>query len=310
MEWIKRGRIFGPDMGPDWMRSHAQIPTVLDLGDRLRIYFASRPQPNLSLTGFLDVDPVDPARILRVHERPILELGKPGAFDAHGIMPQFVCGNEGQVWLYYSGWSRRVEIPYSNWTGLAVSDDGGTTFRKMFAGPIVDRTPEEIYSATGCYVLREGPRWRMWYASGVEWVEVDGKLEELYVIKSASSTDGIRWQRENRQLLPSKRRYEPTHRPTVLRRDGVYHMWFCHRGIRDFRDGPGSYRIGYASSQDSVHWVRDDRRAGIDVSSEGWDCKMLAYPYVLDTRHGVYLFYNGNGFGSSGFGFAVLDRSA
>ena len=289
------------------MNSHAQIPTALDLGDRIRIYFSSRPEPTLSLTGFLDVDPEEPQKILYIHDRPILEPGPPGAFDAHGIMPQYVCKNGKQVWLYYSGWSRRVDIPYSNWTGLAISEDRGKTFRKMFPGPVVDRTPEEIFSATGCFILRENDSWHMWYASGVDWLKVEDKFEEYYTIKYAHSSDGIHWIRENRKLLTSKQNYEPTHRPSVIKQNNLYHMWFCYRGIEDFRDGTNSYRIGYAKSNDLKNWERDDSLAGIDVSNDGWDSSMIAYPYVLKTRFGTYLFYNGNGFGASGFGYAVLE---
>lgn len=306
MKWLKQGRIFKPAGEVDWMRSHAQIPTVLDLGDKLRVYFSSRPEPGLSLTGFLDVDPLDPQRILYVHDRPILEVGPPGSFDAHGVMPQYVCEQDGQIWLYYSGWSRRVEVPYSNWTGLAVSEDGGVTFRRAFPGPVLDRTAEEVYSATGCTILREGGTWHMWYASGVEWLEIEGKLEEYYVIKHATSADGVRWDRENRPLLPTEDPPRPTHRPTVLEHDDRYHMLFCHRGLRGFRDGADGYRIGYASSADLKSWERDDSMAGIDLSESGWDSAMNAYPYLLATQGKVYLFYCGNGFGAEGFGFAEL----
>jgi hypothetical protein len=33
---------------------------------------------------------------------------------------------------------------------------------------------------------------------------------------------------------------------------------------------------------------------------------MLAYPCVVETPAGVLMFYNGNGFGASGFGWARL----
>ncbi len=306
MRWVKRGRVFAVSGEHGWMRSHAQIPTVLPLDDRLRVYFATRPEPGLSLTGMVDLDATDPSRIIEVHPEPVLDVGPPGSFDAHGIMPQWVCENGGEVWLYYGGWSRRVDIPYSNWTGLAISDDGGLTFRKAFAGPVLDRTRDEIFSATGCTMLREGGDWHAWYAGGTQWVELDGKLEEVYVIKYAHSQDGISWERENRQLLPSLVDPEPTHRPSVVEIDGTYHMWFCHRRVRDFRGGAGSYRIGYARSLDAREWERDDSLAGTDVSPEGWDSEMMAYPYVVKVGDRVLMFYNGNGFGATGFGVAEL----
>lgn len=306
MKWLKKGRVFRPDRDFGWMNSHAQIPTVLDLGDRLRVYFSTRPEPNVSVTAFLDVDATDPGKVLYLHDKPVLECGPPGAFDEHGAMPQFVLRHDDEIWLYYSGWSRRVEVPYSNWTGLAISEDGGTTFRRAFAGPVVDRTRDEIYSATGCSILQEDDTWHMWYASGVDWLEREGRKEEYYVIKYARSRDGISWERENRQLLPGGAEIQPTHRPTVIRLDARYHMLFCYRGLEGFRDGPNAYRIGYASSQDRRNWTRDDSQAGLSYSESGWDSTMTAYPYILQTADKVYLFYCGNGFGAAGFGYAEL----
>lgn len=309
MRWEKRGQIFTATGQAGWMNSHAQIPCVLVSEDRFRIYFSSRPRSNLSLTTFLDVARDDPSEILYLHDRPVLEPGAPGSFDEHGVMPSFACWVGDEVWLYYGGWSRRVSVPYSNWTGLAISSDGGQTFRKTFAGPIVDRTPREVYSATGFFVRREADLWHAWYASGTEWVEVEGSLEEVYTVKHATSVDGIRWERDGRAVLPSTRRHEPIHRPTVIRLGGRYHMWFCHRSIRDFRGSDGSYRIGYATSDDLETWKRDDSRAGISVSDDGWDSEMLAYPFVVENDDEHLLFYNGNGFGTSGFGYATLVRA-
>ncbi|MFP4004169.1 MAG: hypothetical protein ACLFV8_10370, partial [Alphaproteobacteria bacterium] len=281
-------------------------PTVLVLEDRLRVYFASRPRPDLSLTTFVDLDIGDPGEILSVHERPVLEPGPPGAFDEHGVMPCCAFEHEGRVWLYYSGWSRRASIPYSNWSGLAVSEDGGQTFRKAFPGPIVDRTPEEIFSATAVWVVRQPECWHMWYASGTEWVEIGGKSEEVYRIRHGVSPDGIHWKRENRELLSFRRRHEPTHRPSVIRIGDSWHMWFSHRGVEDFRNGSDAYRLGYARSDDLECWTRDDSKAGLDVSDRGWDSRMTAYPCVVRAQDRVLMFYNGDGFGQTGFGYAVL----
>ena len=83
-------------------------------------------------------------------------------------------------------------------------------------------------------------------------------------------------------------------------------MWFCHRGSHGFRDGENAYRVGYAYSEDLETWHRDDDQAGISVSQEGWDATMVAYPAVVTAGNRTLMFYNGNGFGVDGFGYAVL----
>lgn len=306
MKWIKKGHIFNVSGEFGWMNSHAQIPTVLVLEDRLRVYFATRPEPTLSTTGFVDLDINDPSKVMYLYDQPILQQGSPGFFDEHGIMPQYVCKHKDQIWMYYCGWSRRENIPYSNWTGLAVSQDNGKTFEKMFDGPVIDRTPYEIFSATGCFIFQNAGVWHMWYASGQSWIKIHGSHEEFYRIKYAQSYDGIHWKRENKDILPSKQEYEPIHRPTVFCLGNRFHMYFCYRGIENFRDQENSYSLGYAWSEDLNIWNRDDDSAGIEKSSSGWDSMMMAYPYIVNVNGRYLMFYNGNGFGKSGFGYAEL----
>ena len=308
MRWVKRGLIFSPAGVGGWMHSHAQVPTVLDMGDRLRVYFAARPHPGLSMTSFVDLDRGDPSRVLAVHERPILELGLPGTFDADGVMPSSAVRDGDAVRLYYSGWCRLAgKAPYNNATGLAVSHDGGTTFARMFDGPILDRTAEEPWSATSPNVVRAaraaGTCGTRRARSGLE---TGGKMEHTYVIKSATSEDGIRWVRDNRAIFPVRGDDEAQTKPAVLFRDGRWHMWFCYRGSRGFRAGGETYRMGYATSRDLIAWERDDESAGIDVSESGWDAQMVCYPEVVDLGDRVLMFYNGNGFGAGGFGYAAL----
>ena len=89
--------------------------------------------------------------------------------------------------------------------------------------------------------------------------------------------------------------------PACLKEDGIYKMWYSYRGQ--------SYRIGYAESADGIRWERKDDLVGLDVSTSGWDSEMIEYPFVFDHGSRRYMLYNGNGFGRSGLGLAVLDKS-
>jgi hypothetical protein len=307
MTWHKQGKVFSVSGEHGWMNSHAQVPTALALNDRIRVYFATRPEAGLSLTTFIDLDIEDPKRVLYLHDKPILELGGPGMFDEHGILPNHVFWHNDKVHLLYVGWSRRHTIPYSNWMGLAVSDDGGMSFKKAFKGPILDRTHDEVYSATGFICLEHLGSWHGWYATGTEWLLLNGRYEHTYELRYCRSDNLVDWTRPNEPIFPGKLPNESNTRPTVMFRDGRWHMWFCYRGTEDFRDGYDSYRIGYAWSTDLKRWVRDDENAGIGPSADGWDSTMMAYPCVVQARDKILMFYNGNGFGRAGFGYAELE---
>jgi predicted GH43/DUF377 family glycosyl hydrolase len=231
----------------------------------------------------VDLDPGQPHRILEVSNKPILELGEPGSFDEHGIMPSAIVADGDLVRMYYSGWCRlNGKAPYHNATGLAVSEDGGRSFRRLVAGPVLDRSPEEPFSATSPAVVRVGDVWHTFYSSGLAWIEVEGKPEHLYDLRHANSPDGIHWHRDGKAAIAQADPEEALTRPTLLRHDDEeWWMWFAFRGSRGFRHGHRAYRIGFARSADLVQWERDDRCAGIEVSSEGWDSEMLAYPCVV-----------------------------
>src|SRR5262249_55754072 len=194
--WRKCGLIFRPEGQGGWMNSHAQVPTAFVLSDRIRVYFASRPRQNLSLTTFVDLDLDKPQRILDLCQQPILDPGGPGTFDEHGIMPSAVVRDGDFVRLYYSGWSRMGgAAPYHNTTGLAVSEDGGRTFRRLTKGPVLDRIPEEPSSATSPAIIRVQGLWHAYYSSGLGWIESERKLEHIYELHHGTSVDGIHWTR-------------------------------------------------------------------------------------------------------------------
>ena len=170
------------------------------------------------------------------------------------------------------------------------------------------KNSNDKYSATSPHVYYENGIWHMWYSSGTNWLKINDKLEHTYDIKYACSKDGVNWSRSNETVLRQKTKYEAITKPSMIKLNRTYHMWYCYRGSKNFRDGLDSYRIGYATSDDLRHWTRRDENAGIDVSETGWDSKMIAYPAVIQINREIIMLYNGNDFGADGFGYAILNR--
>lgn len=305
MKWEKRGLVFKPDNQFSWMRSHAQVPTVLVLEDRFRVYFATRDAASLSYVACIDVDINDPQRVLEVYSEPMLTKGKLGGFDEDGVVPSCVVQQNDEIWLYYNGWNKKVTTPYHNAIGVAMSKDGGKTFFRRYDGPVIDRTVHEPYLHVSPSVLKNDNQYQMWYVSGISWVTVNNKHEPLYVLKYATSQDGITWDRKGISCIPQRHEQEAIATPCVLQENGVYKMWYCFRDSEDFRDGAGSYRLGYAESANGMDWTRKDDELGLDFSTPGWDSKMQCYPYVVKHNNKLHMFYSGNGFGQEGIGYAV-----
>jgi putative glycosyltransferase len=55
----------------------------------------------------------------------------PGAFDDAGAMPHSVIEIDGAIYLYYTGCSLTVAVPFTLHIGLAVSRDGGARFERV-----------------------------------------------------------------------------------------------------------------------------------------------------------------------------------
>ncbi|MBU7317614.1 hypothetical protein [Paenibacillus oleatilyticus] len=309
MPWEKKGLIFKPKQNHEWMQAYATVPTPdLISPNNIRIYFGTRDSSNRSHITYLEADASNPNNISYLHNEPILTPGEIGCFDDCGVMPSWVVNHNGYKYLYYTGWNVRNTISYHNSIGLAISEDDGKNFKRLSQGPVIDRNfNEPHFSAIPC-ILIENNVWRMWYLSCVKWVIFNDRPEPFYHIKYAESSDGIEWKRKGVICIDFKDENEcGLVRPCVIKDGNKYRMWYSFRNLQNYRTNIyNSYRIGYAESDDGIKWIRKDNEVGISISSDGWDSSMIEYPFVYEYKKKKIMLYNGNNFGESGFGFAIL----
>ena len=310
--WQKHDVLFQPTARPGWGRSHAQVPTPDFAADgKLRIYFGSRDGQNRTSTLRLEVNPAQPKVVSHVAECPVLSPGELGCFDDAGAMPSCIVNVGDQKYLYYTGWNTSTTVPYRNSIGLAVSHDGGLTYERFCQGPVFERSFHEPHFCACPFVLRDGDRWKMWYLSCTDWQVIQGKPEARYLIRYTESADGVEWQRPGTIAIDYARPDEAIARPWVVKNSSGYQMWYSTRSISNYRENSKqSYRLGYAESADGIFWQRLDERVDLPLSASGWDSEMIAYPAVFDIQDRRYLLYNGNGFGTTGFGLAELRGAA
>jgi hypothetical protein len=303
MKWLKQGRIFDPnDDSPEWSVTHATLPFAEKVNEDLyKIYFSGRDKHNRSLPGHIVININQPNRVLSVSDKPILECGPPGTFDDSGVMSTWLLNYKDKKYLYYVGWNLGVTVPFRNAIGLAISDDGGQTFIKWSEGPLLDRSRHDPGFTASLCVLVENDVWRMWYLSCIKWEIKGSSFRHYYHIKYAESKDGFEWERKGLVCIDFKSSDEyAISRPCVIKEEEIYKMWYSYRGK--------SYRIGYAESPDGLNWQRKDEEVGIDVSQSGWDSEMIEYSFVFDHQRERFMLYNGNGYGKTGIGLAVLAK--
>lgn len=313
--WKKAGQVFVPQKvtGRSWLKEFAQAPATIVFDDFVRVYFSCRPPADergqyVSYSAYVDLDRKDLFKIRDVADQPVLSLGGLGDFDEFGTYPVSVFRDGDNIRAYYAGWTRCESVPFNVAIGMATSNDGGVTFQKLGRGPVLSYSPDEPFVLSGPKIRRFNGMWQLWYIAGRKWKVVDGRAEPVYKIRMATSSDGIHWNKLNRDLIES--RIEPDEAqasPDVFFANGAYHMFFCYRYSSNYRGKEHGYRIGYARSTNMTDWVRDDARCGIDVSPEGWDSEMISYPHIFELDGLVYMAYLGNHVGRYGFGLATLE---
>lgn len=284
------------------MNSHASLPVPVNLGGNLfRIFFSTRAKDSRSSIGWVDMTLTGDGhfKLGQLSQEPVLAPGPDGTFDDSGIGLGCILPEESGWRLYYMGWNIGLRAPWRNSIGMALGTLEPPSFVRFSAGPIMDRSPEDPFTLSYPWVLKLADDcWHMWYGSNTTWGNrKDADMNHL--IKYATSKDGIQWKRQTDPAInfSSDSEYALA-RPTVEKVNGELRMWFACRGER--------YRIGCARSNDlGASWQRADEEFGLAPQDDGWDSDMTCYPCVFHHAGQLWMLYNGNGYGATGFGLAL-----
>lgn len=301
-KWQKLGLLYCPsrDGSHPKLLSHAANPLPVQLeGDVYRVFFSGRDADNRSSVGAVDIDIVK-RKVIFEHQQPFFQHGPEGSFYADGVSIGNCYTVNGIQYMLFMGWQSPKA---GHWRGdvgrLIVQSD--LTLKLDSDAPFMGvDIVDPISLSYPCVLERSEGGYHMWYGSTKTWDAGNGEM--LHVINYAISENGHLWSREGLVVPYELGRAQAFSRPTVARSDhGGYEMWVS------YRSGSGEkYRIGHAISWDGRKWELTLNEACIDVSTDGWDSEMIEYPFVFDHKGQRYMLYNGNGYGRTGFGLAVL----
>lgn len=300
MKWKKLGRLYCPEPVHPKLQTHAANPLPLLLHDDVyRVFFSGRDDDNRSSVGSVDIDIVR-REVVSIHDSPAFEYGDNGSFYSHGVSIGNCYEADGNRYILFMGWQCP---PHQHWRGdvgrLIVNND--LSLELDNEKPFLSIDEVDRVSLSYPWVMLYNGEYHMWYGSTLTWDTGDGEM--LHVLNHATSSDGQQWSKHGLAVPYSLGVAQAFSRPTVaINSDNSLSMWFS------YRSGTGeTYRIGYAHSNDGYSWEMSLAQTGIDVSSSGWDSSMIEYPFVLDHKGKRYMLYNGNDFGRTGFGLAVLE---
>ena len=172
--------------------------------------------------------------------------------------------------IYYVGWNRSVAVPFRNSIGLIRAGE-------KLHYPILDRNRYDPVGVASCW---HGLRY---YTSFLGW---ENGRPRYHIVNREPHSPAITFKNTETEWAIT--------RPCVMGDE----MFYCYRG--------DEYRIGYATRKDGI-WTRRDEEAGIVPSGDGFDAHAVCYPCVFERDGARYMLYNGDGYGRTGFGIAILE---
>ena len=156
---------------------------------------------------------------------------------------------------------------------LDVEETAG--WRKSLHNPVLGGTLGTCFDIT---MLKEGDLYRMWFS----W-------RPQKSIALSESTDGISWSTPQIVLGPDEQTgwEDDLNRPGILKKDGVYHLWYTGQA-------QGKSWIGYARSSDGIQWQRCSPKPVLSAE-ESWEGVAVMCPHVVwDEPEQLYkLWYSG-----------------
>jgi len=264
--WVRYN--MNPVIKPSPSATGVSSPAVALRGTQFKMWYAELNSPghyHMRLAGSWDGAFWYPDFALK----PV-GLGEAGGWFDRGTLPgtlQFVSG----VWqMWYAGLHGAVQsIGFSN------STDGST----WVEAPL---NPIQGFGLPGSWdsaslsrpsVILDGKRYKMWFAGfdGAKWA-----------IGTASSALG------EKPVPPKTNPALPLgdleswdsggmFRPSVVFKDGIYHMWYTGSSSPD---GSTGFSVGYARSTDGVNWQKPSRKPVLENSTSGWDGSWVGFAWV------------------------------
>ena len=305
MKITKKGLIFSPNNNDiSWWKSHTMAPTAILLNkETIRVYLGAWDDEGISRIAYIDLDSSDPSKILEISQNPVLEIGEDGMFDENGVFPAHAYNDNGEISLYYTGFQKGHKIRHYNFGGLAKGNLDSPNLTRYSRSPVLDRKEEGLLVRAGQSILIEDGIYRTVYSAGSFWTEAGGKTRPTYDVYYQESADGVTYKDAGTKILSADHSVEHgLGRPQIIKLKGYYYSFYTRRALSM------KYFIGAGKSKDLVNWERiDNEIEGLEHSESDWDSEMIYFPSVLEVDGKIYLFYCGNNFGETGFGFAEIE---
>ena len=287
---IKRlGLIYKPNFDGSWKDNSCLQPTPMIMKDRVRVFVGRRDLEGISRIGYIDFSIDDLTNIIGESDLPVLDVGQSGCFDDNGVVPCAILQEENRIYLYYAGYLIPSKFKFHVFSGLAVSEDCGESFKRHQKSPILDRTTNETCFRVIHSIIKDNNTFKVYYGGGSDLFQSNKPIYDIRYLESESFT---KFPDTHSVVIGLNNSRTRVGRPYVIKEKNLYYMFY------GFSDANTQYKLEYATSTNGVDWKRDD----IEIHGDGMliDNEMSAYPSIIKVKNKYFIMYNGNEYGKYG----------
>jgi hypothetical protein len=296
INWVKKGKIF--DLNKNISKnysSHCANPTSIFLDkDIIRIFYNLRDRYNRSGISSFDFN-LKTMKIISNEKKILNPKLKKNSFYSHGMSIGSIINIKGLNFLYFMGWKiKKGKHWFGNVGRLLINKKHQLKLEDK--EPIIPLDDNNPISVSYPGIIKKKNKFLFIYGTTLSWNFLNNDM--LHIFKSAETYDGKKL-REIGFLKSDINKFQALSKPSIIKINNYYHMWFSYRGSANKK-----YKIGYAHSKDAYNWKYKINYNSIGLSNKGWDSEMIEYPSVLRYNRKLILLYNGNSYGKSGIGLA------
>ena len=281
------------------MRSHMSNPTPFYLGRaKLRIFFSSRNEQNKSSVCFFDVD-MRRLEIINSEVNILLNINNhENCFFSDGVSLGNIFNKENKYFLSFMGWDLSDKKPWKGTVGVAEIDPYKPSILCLPEVPTIDTLNGSDSSLSYPTIKVIGDELYIWYGNTVK--KNAGNGEMLHTIHLSVLKEGNVVRHKGQVIDYLINESQAFSRPSIIEHHGMLNMFYSVRGA------DSNYQINRSISSDGLLWKKADFH--MVGAADPAESDMQCYPYVTCLEDDIYLFYNGNNYGRSGIGLAVLEQ--
>ncbi len=271
-----------------------QVPTIALKKNKIKIFFSFRKKNEAkkglskARVGYIEINSKFQLS-KKLQEISVEENLIKNKYADDGLMPGCF---ENHSNFFLTGWKKTSKYPHKTYVVKGKLKKNTLKLTKAYF-------KNKIFS-NGPFIFKKQRKKILFISLGLKWFLHKNKYENIYQIKKY----------ENNKIwsLHKIEKNEVTNRPTVIKINSEYYIFFCKRKHKDFRNQKNGYKIYFSKSKNLNIWSRPKKIRYNKKVLQKWNNGMQCYPYVFKFKDKILMAYSGNYFGRSGFSISELQK--